>query len=406
MNKLFTFFCAVGISALALGQISNDIVSTGPGYANQVWYSLNDGEQATQPKDNWDIALDASSFGTSILINSAAGAELWVYPGSVDDFASLDTTGMNTWDQRHNADTSWVYGAFSRNQTGLFLGWGKYNTITHTVSGDRLFLMKLTSGEYRKIVIEQLGSGTYTFRQATLDKSIDETHTLAKSNFSGKNFGYYDLQNQVALDREPLSNDWDLLFGQYTTFIPIPYTVAGVLHNYNTEVVQAYPVSDPESYTDYSSHAFQSGINTIGYDWKQFTGQWAIQDSLVYFVKTASEDIWKLVFTGFGGSATGEFEFTKELLLTSSVDENVSSFEMQIYPNPSSQHINVVFDLLTTTTSYLNIHSITGKEVLHQYINGTGLTNQTIDVSNLTPGVYFVTLHNENFKQTKKLIIQ
>jgi len=406
MNKIFTLLCAVGISGLTHGQISNDIVSTGPGYANQVWYSLANGEQATQPKENWDIAFDASSFGTSILINSAAGAELWVYPGSVNNFTSLDTTGMSTWDHRHNADTSWAYGAFSRNQVSLFLGWGTYNTITHIVSGDRLFLMKLTSGEYRKIVIEQLASGTYTFRQAALDNSIDETHTLAKSNYSGKNFGYFDLQNHTALDREPISAEWDLLFGQYTAFLPVPYTVAGVLHNYNTEVVQAYPVNDPESYTEYDNHPFQSEINTIGYDWKQFTGQWVLQDSLVYFVKTASEDIWKLVFTDFGGSATGEFEFTKELLMTSSIDDNESSFEMQLYPNPANQFINVVFDMQTANQTYLNIHSLAGKQVLSQNMNGSGLTNQTFDVSNLTPGVYFVTLHNENFKQTKKLIIQ
>jgi len=406
MNKFFTLFCAVGISVLAHGQISNDIVSTGPGYANQVWYSLNDGEQASQPKNNWDIAFDASPFGTSILINSAAGAELWVYPGSVEDFTSLDTAGINTWDQRQNADTSWAYGAFSRNQTGLFLGWGTYNTITHIVSGDRLFVIKLTSGEYRKIVIEQLASGTYTFRQAALDNSIDETHSLMKSNYSGKNFGYFDLQNQTALDREPLSSEWDLLFGQYTTFLPVPYTVAGVLHNYNTEVVQAYPVNNPEGYTDYNSHTFLSEINTIGYDWKQFTGEWAIQDSLVYFVKTASEDIWKIVFTGFGGSATGDFEFTKELMLTSSLDENGAAFEMHIYPNPASQHVNVVFDHFTSHQSHLNIHSITGTEALSQSFNASGLTSQIIDVSNLTPGVYFVTLHSENSRQTKKLIIK
>lgn len=386
-------------------QLSNDIVTTGTGYADQVWYSMLNGEVESQPKDNWDLGFSASPFGTSIIINSSAGAILWRYPGSNADFATLDTTGMHAWKQLYNSDTSWAYGAFSRYQSGLDIGWGIYNTITHHVNGDSLYVMRLTSGEYRKLNIIQLASGTYTFRQASLDNTIDVTHTLAKSAYLGKNFGYFDLQNEVEIDREPLSAEWDLLFGQYIAFLPAPYNVSGVLHNAGTQVAQAHPVANPDDYMDYGSHSFHPEINTIGYDWKQFAGAWAIADSLVYFVKTQQQEIWKLVFTGFGGMANGQFEFTKELLLSSSISEPEARFEMQLFPNPAKSHFNLVIDQPAGDVQLL-ITSVTGKIVHAENLRGYGLTTHAVNSSAFSPGIYLVTLQSNGYRQTKKLIIQ
>lgn len=387
-------------------QVIEESVSVGPGYANQLWYSLQNGDAQSQPKGNWDIAFDCTPFGTSILINSVGGTRLWNYPGSWGDFDVLDTTGIHNWTERFNSDTSWALGAFSRNGSGLHLGWGAYNTITHVVSGDSLFVIQLTSGALRKVRIEQLASGTYTFREASLDNTHDATHTLAKSDYPSRNFGYFDLANQQAVDREPLREDWDLLFGQYTAFIPVPYAVAGVLHNLNTQVAQAYPVSNPSSYTQYGDYNFETAINTIGYDWKQFTGFWNITDSLVYFVKTQHDEIWKVVFTGFGGMANGTFEFTKELLVTASVNNLEQSFGLQLYPNPASTLLNVVFDQPTGTDLQLDIVDMTGKQLISRNLQSEGLSTETVDVSDLKTGMYLVTLRSPIHKQTSKLIIR
>ena len=51
---------------------------------------------------------------------------------------------------------------------------------------------------------------------------------------------------------------------------------------------------------------FQSKINVIGADWKNFdqaNNRWSLVDSTAYFIKTANGKIYKIIFTGFGGSA-------------------------------------------------------------------------------------------------------
>ena len=74
--------------------------------------------------------------------------------------------------------------------------------------------------------------------------------------------------------------------------------------------------------------------------------------------------------------------------------ENIESKnEMIVYPNPSSNsiniHINSQFSILN---SQLIITDVLGNEVYHQSINNS--TQSTIDISNFSSGVYFYQLSN------------
>lgn len=381
-------------------------VSMGAGYANDVWYSLENGIQTSAPANEWDIAFDVSGFGSSILTNGAAGTELYVYPGDTSEFANLDTTGLSTWTPVYNSDTSWTYGAFSRFQEGVDVGWGIYNFVTHIIKGDSLYVIKLSNGEYQKLWIEQLASGTYTFRHASLDNSMDMTHTLSKSAFSGKNFAYYSLQNHSVIDREPMADNWDLLFTRYISYIPIPYGVAGVLQNRGVNVAEAYPVNDPNSYEDFSAHSFRSEINTIGYDWKSFQGEYVIEDSLVYFVESRQGDIYKIVFTDFGGSANGDFVFNSQMVSTSSTGSEADEAFFRMYPNPASDLLNLVYRPNSNSGAQFTIHDLTGKMVYSTNLNGPELSQQTVDISSLPAGIYLTTLQDGNSKSTSKLVIR
>lgn len=401
-KKLLFAGCLMSVASIA--QTTIDTVSLGAGYTNQSWYSLENDEQVNVSKSDWDIAFEISGFGTSgVMINHATGTEVWSYQGDTSEWSTLDTIGMSSWTQQYNSDTSWSYGALSQNQNGLDLGWGTYSVITHTVVGDELFVIKLSDGSYQKLWITGLASGTYTFRHATLDNSMDMTHSIVKANYTGKNNAYYSLTSHQAIDKEPLASDWDLMFGQYGAEDQGFYNVSGVLSNKATKVAEAYPVN-AVTYSNYNSHNFNTEINTIGYDWKtyDFTQGWIIEDSLVYFVETQYGDIWKLVFTDFSGSSAGNFIFSKEKMGVNALADDEINL-LNFYPNPVSDIVNI--SLKTNAATQVDIVDMNGKVVMTKQLT-SGLQTTTINVGHLQRGMYLLSISTSNEKQCKRIIIE
>ncbi len=417
MKHIYTsiLLCFIGSILITHGQGTQETISMGTGYGLQTWYTLDGGNNVSQSKTNWDLAFDLSGFGTSIHINSVTGTTLWVYPnGDSAAWSQVDTTGIAGWVPQYNSDTSWSLGAFDQNTNAanpFDVGWGIYNMTTHVIHGDSLFVIKLTDGSYRKLMIERMASGTYHFRYALLNGDSLTQATLVKSNFTGKNFGYYSLRTHASIDREPLADSWDLLFGQYTTFLPIPYTVTGILSNKGVAVAKATQIGDVTNYIDWNAHAFSAEINTIGYDWKTFNGSWEISDSLIYFVKTADESVWKLVFNGFGGSGTGNVDFTKEKLHTVST-ENLAGqekYSLSIYPNPAADgQLNLVYTSNTTSgKATAQISDLYGRTVLTQALTvESGLNQAVLNTSALAAGQYLVLLSIDGQLLHQLLVIQ
>lgn len=388
------------LSASLLAQHDTTTLSLGAGYADQVWYSLSEGEQSRAALADWDLAFSIQGFAATIGVNDAKGLELYPYPsGDTAAWATLDTAGMSGWTPAYNSATDWGAGAFNQGEDpndDLDLGWGVYNVVTHHVTGDSLFVVKFPDGSVQKLWLQSLASGVYTFRHATLDGSMDMTHTLSKSAFEGKRFGYYHLTTHQSLDPEPPSADWDLLFTRYIDFIPVPYGVTGVLSHPNVGVAQVYPVDDVTSYAEYESASFDSSKNVIGYDWKRFdmaTFSWQLQDSLVYVVKDQSGELWKLVFTDFGGSSTGEFFFTQDNLSTTHVPNQPTQPFLTVYPNPARAQatVSVVADLPAGAARAVQVtlFDMQGRTLLQQAQPlQPGLSRYALPLPALTPGVY------------------
>ena len=415
-----TLLSALFIAAVmqANAQVVTDTVTIGASYANQVWYSLANDNQGSAPKNNWDIAFDASSFGSGIMINSVIGTELWKYPSAdLSGWAAVDTAGLSTWPTRWNSDTSWSYGAmgnYANPANSSDLDWGIYSTTTHVVTGDSLYIIKLANGEYKKLAIESLSANVYTFKYANLDGTSPQTATIDKSTYTGKNFGYYSLQTNAPLDREPLTANWDLVFTQHTAFIPTAYTVTGILSNKAVQVAKVSNLADKVTYTNYAAATFTPAINTIGYNWKTFTGgAYAIKDSTVYFVKPASGDIWKIIFTGFS-SANGEYRFSKEKVYSvppppnGVADVNTAPISMALYPNPSNgSQVHVIYSLEAVNTPViLNVTDVTGRSVYNTALDNTNGLHQYQLPAQLHAGIYIVSVINGANRTQQKLIIQ
>lgn len=417
-KNILTAFVVFGLAFTSNAQ-STDTVSIGVNYMNQVWYSLDSNEQATVNGSSWDIGFQINGFSAAILANTAYGAELYKYPnGDTADWATLDTTGINSWTAWHNPSNTWNQGAFNEGidtSNSLDLGWGNYNFITHNIIGDSIFVWKTNIGTIYKLWIEKLASGIYSFKIADYNGGNLKHRTLVKSNFTGKNFGYYSIANDSIIDLEPVTKKWDLVFSKYMADLGIPYSVTGIRTNIGIQAVQVYPIANTATYDSAKVQNYSSETDIIGHDWKSYDFScfcYQISDSTVYFVKTDTNTYWKLVMKNFGGSLNGNFIFEKTKINTSTgLVENFKPNEgtFIVYPNPTTNRkINILADLpASIKTAQVEIIDVSGKLVQTETLTiRSSFDLSTIQLNDLNAGIYFLRLNYENGTLTRKLILK
>jgi hypothetical protein len=293
-----------------------DSITMGEGYANEVFYSLKNGEVKSSPRSAWDLAFSTDPMTSTILVNEGYGIELYTYPlGDKDDWDNVDVTDIDNWPLMYNSDTSWYYGAFDRNDLGHpDYGWGVYNIQTHDVMGDSLFVVKLSDGTLQKLFIEKRAAMTnsFTIQYGGID-AAGTTKEIPCGDYTSKNFIYFSLGTGEMVDVEPDSDSWDLLFTKYWDE-SIPYNVTGVLTNIGVETGEVRN-TDP-GLADPAEAEFSDDISVIGSDWKSFdmgTFTYVVEPDLCYFVKSGDE-MYKITFTGTDGSVSGKMVFDKELV--------------------------------------------------------------------------------------------
>jgi hypothetical protein len=297
----------------------SDSIAMSAGYVNEVYYSLANGVVQTSPRATWDIAFRTMKRSSSILINDGSGVVLYTYPkADTSGWASMDTTGLSSWKPMYNDPNDWENGAFSRNAKGHpDYGWSIYNDVTHNLTGDSLFVIKLRDGSFRKLwMVKKLSSADiYIFRYANIDgtneKNVNEdVNAMLTTDFVG-----YSLQTNSRVDFEPQKSKWDILFTKYMSVQSngTPYLVTGVLSNDTVKTKKFYPVS--LDYSDSGPGTWDSTRSSIGWNWKVFnmtTFTYNVVDSTVYFIKPVKGDIYKFYFTAFSGSTTGVVKFNLE----------------------------------------------------------------------------------------------
>ena len=385
-------------------------ISMGNNYANQVFYSMQNGEIKNISNDNWDLSFTTDQYASTIRTNDGKGVELYTYHlGDTSDWQNINVSIINNLSSgMYNSEISWYDGAFENNSLGHpDYGWGVYNMINHNVTGDSLYIIKTINGNWKKIWIQELTTaGEYIFKFANLDGSNEITQSILKTNYTDKNFIYFSIDQNTIIDREPISSEWDITFTKYISPVQaMPYPVTGVLTNSNTEVAKATGVTDPLTYFDYSNHNFNNDINSIGYDWKSYQGSYVVDANRCYFIKDINENIWRLVFNSFDGMSTGNIEFNTELIFnTSSVNINKTN-SLNIFPNPTTQNTNLIFDF--EKKCLINIYDISGVKVYSKQLNSGGLELINLPTENFDAGLYFLVVYKENRVLAKeKLIVQ
>lgn len=409
MKSVFTFLFLTLIPGIIFSQTQVN-VPTGGNYANDVYYSLSNDILKTAPRSSWDIAFKTNQMSVSVLANNGNGMMVYTWPkGTVAGWETVDTTGI-AWKPLYNSMVDWEYGAFNANTVpgnAFDYGWGTYNMTSHNISGDSIFIIKSAVGNFKKFYIKQKNAiqNVWTFRYADLDGKNDTTITLDGDDYKGKSFIHFSFDTNTVVEQEP-SERWQLLFTRYYDY-RIPYFVTGVLANSGVKIQQVKGVSQSD-FKNYETSMFIDTLSEIGSDWKSFsmtTFQYVVAPDWVYFVQdTAGTDksIWKIYFTGFSGSATGTYSFTKENLGVTAIN-SISARNLAVYPNPAENEINVIHDFNGTTE--ITVYNISGQTVLKsRNIANQGLNKNTLNISSLPAGIYSLNIRAGNDMKSVKFL--
>ncbi len=415
-----------------------DSVTMNAGYANDVYYSLQNGTVATPVNNNWHLAFQATPpgpYGTvSILANHVQGA-VQVYNlhlSASAKFATLsaaDTVGKTAASmQLYNADTNWNYGAFNRTvdpANPFNYSWGTYdmNGGVHNVNGDSVYLLKVgtTNPEFYKLHIRQymaypVDSIKWKFRIAKFDGTGDTSIIIRPADYTNKLFAYYNVITRTVADREPVKTTWDIMFGRYKGEATqggqtVVSNLTGVLSNFGVSVADVRGVN-PDT-TTLTGRTFSTKMNEIGYDWKinvPMTGNYYMDSMATFFVKTAATPAkyWQMQFTGFSSSNGRSIFRKREIIVPTgihSVSINITAYYAA--PNPANNSVALMLDTKENAdAATLALTDMSGRTVSVQTINiAKGMNTFTVNTATVPAGMYLLSVQGNNIRLSQKLNI-
>jgi hypothetical protein len=134
---------------------------------------------------------------------------------------------------------------------------------------------------------------------------------------------------------------------------------------------------------------------------------YVLNQNRCYFVKDLNNKIWRIVFTQFEGSSSGDIEFNKQDLSSSTSSNNLNSeiSSFTIYPNPTNIDATIIYDNNGKQIE-INIYDLAGKNIYSEIAVGSSLQAKIIPTSNLKAGIYIVQIISDGISSQKKLMIQ
>ncbi len=414
-NKVLCIFSLLGLGATTMSTAQTavkDSVIMGQNYANEVYYTLDDGTQSSVNGDDWHLmfSTDIRSVGIS---SNAKNSTVKKWPnGDNGDFSiAIDTTGFSSWEELKNDPADYEVGAFNQNPSGSFnYGWGTYSPSTHKVTGDSIYLVTVGDSALYKVDVISLTQGVMTFRYALYDATDQGTEIdIDGANYNTKDFVFFNLVDGQVKDRE--LEGWDLWFLKYHDLYQGQSieVVTGVLTNPKLEVAKVDVGSGNQATANnFFGSFFSNDKNVIGETYKSLNYnnfEWEVTDSLVYYIKdTASGNVWKWYPTKFVGQSEGKTVFMKEQVGFAGLSTEKTQF-LDVYPNPMNNKLTVVFDSKANKAN-IELYNSMGQVMLTNLFDTSNgnLTEKELDVSSLKRGLYFVRISQNGQSTVQKVI--
>ena len=285
----------IPISPHSPGNIQTNQIELGTDYRFQTFYDLGSNSIVSNNlKTEWDLGFESGIDGYHIILNSSTYSSL-AYVDNVSFYDTISTSNLTwNWDNPDGNLDSTAFGDY-RNKNGFFVY-------------DRGFDLNGNSRGYKKILIDSINDFLYQIIYSNLDNSEPNSFTINKDN--SVEFTCFSFDLNTVENIQPPSNDWDLLFTQYThlysdTTTPA-YLVTGVVLNSEVLVAEDNSFSFEEiNYSTINQLNFTYNKDAIGFDWKEYNfdaGFYTVNSNLNYIIKDRQQRYFKLRFTDFYNS--------------------------------------------------------------------------------------------------------
>lgn len=293
------------------------------------------------------------------------GADTWAFNQQTSAHAMFKIDGTSDGE----SDLSTINGAngtFTEGMSFSFLGDNSY--IDHIVPMDTAFVIfSNASPSYNTTVAYNGGSYKTIGSSFEFGGLVDGAGTSVKDSVMNAYINFMGLQSNATLLANFIASD--------------------------TEFCESSEIT----YTDYSAG------NIISWQWTFEGGipeTSTEQNPLVTYRDEGIYDVTLTISDGLNNYTTTKTDYITVQNCTAVSD--IRTNEITIYPNPAKDHFMLILPDNNTKTD-IKVYSISGNEVISGITYGT---SYKMDVTGLSPGVYFVKLNNQLLSNTLKLIIR
>ncbi len=154
-------------------------------------------------------------------------------------------------------------------------------------------------------------------------------------------------------------------------------------------------------------------VISSGFEWKKKSDSFyniiSIPGDTLYYYLTGLDPETEYVYRAFLSNEFGTFRGEELEFTTRNAglnDQEINKISFLIYPNPAENNTNILIKGVSLQTE-IGIYDVGGRRIKVETINPiNNQVNSTIDVSNLSKGIYFVKVSNSSFNKIEKLIVK
>ena len=279
------------------GNVISKQINMESNYSLQVYYNIEDNTIVSEnEKIKWDLAFENTALGWNIITNSATFSQIAIVENDFNENININSLSWS-WDRPEGINYGTAIGDYRNN-----------NNNNNVYVLDRGFNLDGSPRGYKKFMIDSVNSNLYIIKYSNLDNTNFHNITIYKNN--NFNFQYLTFDNNETINIEPLKEDWDLIFTQYTHLyldnIETPaYLVTGVLTNYLSNIMVVRDSTN--KFVDINlnmidQYNFTNKQNEIGFDWKTYnftTQNYTVNSEITYIISKNNGRYYKLHFIDF-----------------------------------------------------------------------------------------------------------